>query len=159
RARLMELSGVVLLGEPGSGKTTTLSRLAWDYVDNHRQDNTQPLPVFVNLAQFNGQAPFAQFAASALGNLAPYREKLKLVWLLDSSNEMPRRGPEKPAGRALLPELLEFVRALGPQERFVLSCRARDYREDLQPIADVTRIDLRELGPDQIREIIGKHLS
>src|SRR5262249_12289027 len=44
RARLMELSRVVLLGEPGSGKTTTLSRLAWDYVDKHRQDTTQPLP-------------------------------------------------------------------------------------------------------------------
>ncbi|MCB9436501.1 MAG: SUMF1/EgtB/PvdO family nonheme iron enzyme [Anaerolineales bacterium] len=155
RERLMKLKRVVLLGEPGSGKTTLLQRLTLDYADDKAtkaDGEAPPLPVFVKLSGFDGKTSFSEYAEGQLGALQPYRADLKLVWLFDALNEMPRTGPDK---RKLMPEVLAFIQGC---ERFVVSCRVRDYTNELSSIPHLDRLQLRDLTPAQIYRIITQRL-
>lgn len=47
------IAGIVLiLGAPGSGKTSTLLELAWDLCDRARQNELEPVPVVLDLAHW-----------------------------------------------------------------------------------------------------------
>ena len=164
--QLMSLTRVVLLAEPGAGKTVTLKKLTVAYVDAHLEahDPTRPLPVFVPLAKFDGKTTFAEFAGSYLYNLAEYAPQLNLVWLFDALNEMPRRGKltGATAERDLLPEVIAFLQGLaaqGERGRFVLSCRVKDYRDELGAIQDIDKVELRDLTPYQIQAIVNARLD
>ncbi|MCZ7569320.1 MAG: SUMF1/EgtB/PvdO family nonheme iron enzyme [Ardenticatenaceae bacterium] len=168
REALLRAERAVLLGEPGSGKTFTLWRLALDYAaiwhggrPDPRPDRAVPLvPVLVKLNEFNGQTPddrplaFTDFALSHLGLLVPFLPQLRprLVWLLDALNEMPRRAP---SGRDLVAEVRAF---LAGAPAFVLSCRVRDYRDDLALLRPLEQLSLRDLTPPQIRKVLVRRL-
>jgi len=51
-----EMQGALLiLGEPGSGKTTTLLELARDLITRAEKDSTLPVPVVLNLSSWGGE--------------------------------------------------------------------------------------------------------
>ncbi|CAG0980620.1 Hercynine oxygenase [Anaerolineae bacterium] len=179
---LMNHSRVVLLGEPGAGKTVTLKKLALRYIEQIQASSpqtistqgerdaeakvslTSPLPVFVPLAKFDGRQTFTEFAHQRLINLRPYAADLPLVWLLDALNEMPRRGILDQHGakpRDLLPEVVEFLQEQVTRGgKFALSCRVKDYKGDeLRQIAYLDKVEISDLAPDQIQQIILKRLK
>jgi formylglycine-generating enzyme required for sulfatase activity len=153
REQLMKLEKAVLLGEPGSGKTISLKRLVLDYVEAYREGNSDRLPVFVPLSEFKGQTSFKEFAYGFIQNLRHHALQLKLVWLLDSFDEMPRKGP-MPHQRNLVTEVRTFLN----DRNFVLSCRVRDYHDEFSNIPDLHIIRLRELSPFQIRTVLQRNL-
>jgi hypothetical protein len=62
RQPLQAMERVVLLGEPGTGKTTTLLQLAIDCARAAvKQPDTARLPVFIPLRQYSGAQPFEAF--------------------------------------------------------------------------------------------------
>lgn len=95
RTPLRDLQRVVLLGEPGSGKTTTLLQLAVDLA-REAQNDSDNLPVFVPLRQFDGTSSFENFVKAQMHTLQSQYETLlqsgKLIFLLDALNEMPRKA-------------------------------------------------------------------
>ncbi len=165
--RLAMLDRAVLLGEPGSGKTWTLSRLTVLYADEFgterkAEDRDAPIPVFLPLRSFDGTEgegeyrkllTFADFARRDLEHLDPHIDRLiregRLVFLCDALNEMPRTSPLD--GRELLPEVVAFLKQT---PRFVVSCRTRDYHDDLGPLEIRNQLQLRDLDPVQIRDIV-----
>ncbi|MGB7274047.1 MAG: NACHT domain-containing protein, partial [Geitlerinemataceae cyanobacterium] len=46
---------LLILGEPGAGKTTTMLELARDLLEKAKADNTQPIPVLVSLSSWKEQ--------------------------------------------------------------------------------------------------------
>ena len=163
RERLMTVNRCVLLGEPGSGKTWTLSRLLLAYADawlaapEEGRDGL-PLPVWVPLRRFRGatEAGEAQslrdYMRSQLGLLAPLWDELQmtqpLVVLLDAFNEMPRTSL---TGADLVADVKREISCL---PRFVLSCRARDYGNELGDLPDLEQLRLQDLDPPKMLAVI-----
>lgn len=90
---------LLILGEPGAGKTTMLIRLAAQMIDLARQDAQQPIPVVLNLSNWaETQIPLFEWIVNELS--AKYQiprrvgrgwqKKHNLLLLLDGLDEMPR---------------------------------------------------------------------
>ncbi|MEM6281996.1 MAG: protein kinase [Chloroflexota bacterium] len=146
RERVRTLKRVVMLGAPGAGKTFTLARLALDYAKAYYNDPNTPIPIFVPLSTYDTDEDFADFVARRMDGLA-YGE-MNAVWLLDALNEMPR-------DKGQLKHVLAFVNGLVKADTpFVLTCRVRDYEEDLRAVPELHRVDLQDLNPQQIHSIL-----
>lgn len=87
---------IVILGEPGAGKTTILRRLALDLADERGRDPTKKIPFRVNLSDFVGAgllpSEFLKQKWETTGPGKPIREMLlrgEVCFLLDGINQMP----------------------------------------------------------------------
>lgn len=86
---------MLILGEPGSGKTITLLELARDLVHAARTDPSQPVPVVLNLSSWIGQ-PLERWLVEELKTkyfvaqrmARPLLEKNRLTLLLDGLDEV-----------------------------------------------------------------------
>jgi GTPase SAR1 family protein len=77
---------IILLGDPGSGKTTTLWRLTYDYAEAAQEDPRAPLPVFVRLGEYISDEPFRDFLRRHLGpHLAADDVAREVTEVLDAS--------------------------------------------------------------------------
>ncbi len=153
RERIQSLQRVVLLGEPGAGKTFMLARLALDSAEAYRRDPSHPLLVFVPLSRYDTAEPFQAFVSRRLGMIGERLPQLNVIWLLDALNEMPREKQQWPHLKTFIDDL---VAANIP---FVLSCRVKNYDTELAHVPDLHRIDLQDLNPRQILDILTHHLT
>ncbi len=73
---------LLILGAPGSGKTTTLLELARDLIDRAEADESQPMPVVLNLSSWAGERkPFAEWLVDELSFKYQVPRKLGKVWV------------------------------------------------------------------------------
>ena len=88
--------GLLILGEPGSGKTTTLLALAKEIIERAKQDPAHPIPVILPLASWRGQ-PLADWVTAEINEkhrilrpiVSEWVERQQLVLLLDGLDELP----------------------------------------------------------------------
>ena len=158
---------LVLLGDPGAGKTTTLRHLARKAAERALADSG-PVPVYVELKRYDGQADLAPLLAQAVNEaLAAHRlplstdpdEAARMVqaWLgqgeflllLDGLNEV--HPDHRTAAVAALKGLLA-----GPHQ-VVVSCRERDYSAELQALAPA--YTLQPLSEEEIRNYLERDLG
>ncbi len=119
----------VLLGEPGSGKTTTLRRLALEAARSRLAGTSQaPLPLLLSLPQWVSEPDPVSFVRSQW----PFETDVTLaistgqvILLFDGLNEMGRDGPIKSK------QLKEWLASAHGPQRFVATCRKRDYAGQL----------------------------
>ncbi|MGH6924674.1 MAG: SUMF1/EgtB/PvdO family nonheme iron enzyme [Propylenella sp.] len=159
RDALDRYSCIVLLGDPGCGKSTSLESLAFEYAG--RPDM---IPVLLRLGglassveDFIGQgwgcpAEAGHWGAPRLAaNLRAYLESGRLFLLLDALNEMPQDRYRERC-RALR-AFIDQWSAKG--NRFVVTCRRLDYGEEL---AGLQRVEVQPLDDDQIRRFLRNEL-
>jgi predicted NACHT family NTPase len=78
---------LLILGEPGAGKTTMMLELAEDLVGRSQTDKTQPIPVLVSLSSWkplatpSGQQPFFDWLVGELKGKYGLRSELGKKWL------------------------------------------------------------------------------
>ncbi len=121
---------LLILGEPGSGKTTTLLQLARDLISEIDQAFTQPVPIILNLATWtNQQQPLNEWLVFELSSKYRVPERDGQRWLrnrrilplLDGLDEV------KPENRGTCVEKInQLVRDFGLQGLVVCS-RIKDY--------------------------------
>ena len=129
---------LVLLGEPGSGKTTTLWRLVHDYAQAAKKEATAPLPLLVALGGYTGPEPLLDYCQKALAlPLLPCLRQGRLILLLDGLNEMPRRDYAERVAR------VQQLLADYPDLPVVVTCRALDYVETLA----LEKLEVKALDP------------
>lgn len=77
------LNGTLLiLGEPGSGKTTTLLELTRDLLQRARQDNEHPIPVVFNLSSWSeNRKPIEQWLVDELVGKYQAPRKVAAAWV------------------------------------------------------------------------------
>ncbi|MET0648250.1 MAG: HEAT repeat domain-containing protein [Pyrinomonadaceae bacterium] len=87
---------ILLLGHPGSGKTTTLHNLALALIEEAERDPSAPLPLLLNLSKFS-----AVPEKGLLSRMSPFSRREELDgggsraferWLVRMLNEMPVEG-------------------------------------------------------------------
>jgi len=154
--------GLVILGDPGSGKTTHLKRLLLWCLRNDPQTlglSEGMLPVFLPLRELakldEGLDAFIQdqLANPHLKTPAGFGERLlmrgNLLFLLDGLDEVANLAHrEKVAGW-----IVEALRA-NPSCRFVVTCRFAGYSPTVHLSEDFLEMHLRPLTNDQAERFI-----
>jgi len=149
---------LVVLGEPGAGKTMLMVRLVLDMLA--RRNEGGPIPILVSLASWNPAAQDLQDWLStqlridhpALDGPPPAgREEPTLVAalladglilpILDGLDEIP--------AEARGPAITRINDTLRPGQQFVLTCRSKEYRDAVRPEGGV-EITLRAAAAVQL---------
>ena len=149
-----ELPRIVVLGEPGAGKSFSLERIAREHARRALHDPAAPLPVLLRLGLWTRDEPFEVFAEQQIDRSddnqrtgmgrwwSALRDQRRAVLLLDGLNEIP---PPQRAHKA------EELRRVCQDARWVavaVSCRQRDYVADFHFPFD--RLTLQPLTPPQV---------
>jgi len=150
---------LLILGEPGSGKTTTLLQLARDLIAEVDSAFAQPVPIILNLATWtNKQQPLDEWLIAELNSKyhLPKRDGKKwlqdrrILPLLDGLDEV------KVENRAACVEKInQLVMDYGLQGLVVCS-RIKDYADLSVRLAFYRAIYLQPLTPEQVDEYLNR---
>ncbi len=147
---------LAVLGEPGSGKSFSLERIALEYASAALKEINAPIPILVQLGRWTRDNESLQsFIGRSLGDLGNHFDRLKeqkrALLLLDGMNEIPP-GQRRPKAQQ--------IELLAQDERFacvVVSCREKDYQSDFKLPFDT--LTLQPLKLAQIREFLHRAYS
>jgi len=164
---------VVLLGGPGSGKSTILRRLELDLSADALRTGSGRLTQLVSLNRYRSRGdgdmlgPAEWLTAewsTAWPDMPPLHELLadgRLTLLLDGLNEMPHASSLDywAVVQAWKSFLIDTV-ARCPGTRFVFTCRTLDYSEPLSSAGQrVPHVQIEALSDDQIRLLLISRLG
>ncbi|MDX1738623.1 MAG: SUMF1/EgtB/PvdO family nonheme iron enzyme, partial [Alphaproteobacteria bacterium] len=145
---------IILLGDPGCGKTTALENLAYQFASQ-----SDKLPVPLRLSEFEpgmsledfiiqgwgGLTKAGHWGASELAvNLESYLEDGKLFLLFDALNEMPIKGYHERS--FALRQFIDRWSVSG--NSFLVTCRILDYSEEL---SGLQRVEVQPLSNEKIQ--------
>ncbi len=155
---------LLILGTPGSGKTTMLLELTRQLIEVARQDGTEPIPVVFNLASWRENQILADWLSEQLNSLyyVPKKTAQKLVTdnkmflLLDGLDEVKQDLREK-----CVEAINEFKNAHGLNSLVVCS-RIEEYQAINKKLSLAGAINLQPLTSGQVDTYFnkfGKNLS
>ncbi|HEY3231610.1 MAG TPA: NACHT domain-containing protein, partial [Roseiflexaceae bacterium] len=170
---------LVLLGDPGGGKSTFLRHLAWALamrgLDQHDEattligwsDDRQLLPILLPLRSLAGR--LARDGAHAMTVYAALRDELlscnltqvddllreslhrgAALLLLDGLDEVPPEAADDVANRLTTLQAICSFAQLHPQARVVMTCRVRAFADDLRSLLGW---DVETLAPFTLGQI------
>ena len=153
-----EINGrLLILGAPGSGKTTTLLQLAIDLINRAQEDGNQPIPVLLNLSSWkNEQDTLKEWIVDDLKQKYGVRKDIGKKWL-DEATVIPLLdGLDEVASdiqELCLEKIQEFLqpeKSLNP----LILCSS----ESVQHLDDLVglngSITLQPLTPEQIEQYL-----
>jgi len=149
---------LILLGEPGAGKTTALYKLALDAAWQRLTTGEGKLPLYLSLADYWDYASPCAFVEAVwqqrLGkeNVADRLHWGEVLLLCDTLNEMPFHD-----GRDYRERVRAWNRFVGnwPGNQVLFTCRSRNYREPL----GLHQVRIERLDDGRVQEFLGKYLA
>jgi len=151
---------LLILGEPGSGKTTTLLELAKELIDKTRQKKEYyTIPVVLNLSSWSKeQLPLDQWIISEIGALyripkekvAHWLAENRILPLLDGLDEVKESVRSK-----CTHEINQFSQRSG-LTGIVVCCRVEEYQHLTEKLCLNAAIHLQPLRDEQIDQYLKK---
>jgi len=144
---------LLILGAPGSGKTTMLLELTRQLIERARQDDTEPIPVVFNLASWTDKQSLAEWLASELNAIYSIPKKMAPEWvtgngmllLLDGLDEVQQDSRDK-----CVSAINHFRKEHGLTSVAVCN-RSQDYSELNTRLAFDGAIELQPLNQRQVK--------
>ncbi len=132
---------VAIIGDPGSGKTTTLHRMLYEFAAKAVKHQEQLIPVVVRLGEYSG-GDFQSFLESSFNgfSISDYLPN-RVIVMLDGLNEMPL---------GLVKNVEDWINH-NPATFIIVSCRKLEYLERKLPLH---RMDISPLRITQIFKFI-----
>jgi DNA polymerase III delta prime subunit len=149
---------LLILGAPGSGKTTMLLELARQLIERARQNADEPIPMVFNLASWTEKLSLADWLAQVLNNIyyVPRRtapdwvKGNKLLLLLDGLDEVRQEIRAK-----CVDAINQFRKEHGLTSLAVCS-RSQDYEELGAKLAFEGAIEVQPLTQKQVNEFFNR---
>jgi hypothetical protein len=152
----MDGDGLLILGEPGAGKSTALVALAAELLVRAQRDPHHPVPVYLPLKHWGmRRLPLSTWLVQELVDLYEMPRALAQRWtsegqlffLLDGLDELPRREDRI----ACVAGISSFQR-FGREHRLPLIVAARPYEYDTlpEPLELENAIEILPLQPDAV---------
>jgi len=149
---------LLILGAPGSGKTTMLLELARQLIAHAREDVTQPIPMVFNLASWTEKLTLADWLAQELNNLYSVPRKTapdwvkgnKLLLLLDGLDEV------RQDSRAKCVEAINAFRKEHGLTSLAVCSRSQDYADLKAKLSFEGAIEVQPLTQKQITEFFNR---
>ncbi len=146
---------LLILGEPGGGKTTMLLELA-EQLLGRAGAAAQPVPVVFPLASWASAQPLDEWMADELSaryDIPPRWSRTlvmgeQLIPLLDGLDEV------DPDDRAQCAKAINAYRAEHGATRVVVCCRADDYRRLDAKVDSYATVTIQPLRPDQVERFL-----
>ncbi len=148
---------LLIMGDPGAGKTTILLQLVNDLLFRAQVEPTHPIPVVFSLASWSGNMPLGDWMVNELANRYEVPRRLGQTWLkngellplLDGLDEVEEK------------ERVACARAINQfRQKFmsmptVVTCRIKDYEALATRLNLAQAIVLQPLSLEQIDQYLG----
>ena len=150
---IFDATGLLLiLGEPGSGKTTTLLELAAELIERALKDSKERVPVVLNLSSWEKKQSISDWIILELSRNYRIPHNIGRVWLesdyilplLDGLDEV-----ESTLQSSCVSSINEFIDETQPSG-LVVCCRLTEYRWLTEPLKLNGAICLEPLTPDEV---------
>ncbi len=153
---------LLILGEPGAGKTTELLTITQRLVDAAIDDNTQPIPLIFELSSWEPDIPVLSWLGQQLQKSYGVSSKLaqplaqqwiisqdRLILLLDGLDELGQRH------QLACIEALEAFFAQHPALQAIVCCRREEYEQGGAQLRQLKgAIYLQAVGLQQIQQYL-----
>lgn len=152
-------NNVLVLGEPGSGKTFAIKRMLYELTSEKTIKNSDKIPIFIDLAMFGHK--FSSISDGIVLSLKKYinsvtkesvdnlLKKGKFILLLDGLDEVKQEFYE-----ICIYELNELMQHMN-KNKYILTCRENVYFGELKFLVETVR--LTPLTKEQIEKNIIHH--
>ena len=145
---------LLILGTPGSGKTTMLLELTRQLVERARQNETEPIPIVFNLASWTEKQTLAEWLAAQLNDIYYVPKKTAPVWvkqnklllLLDGLDEV------KPDIRDKCVDAINQFRKEHGLTCMAVCSRSQEYSELNTRLSFNGAIEIQSLTSEQVTE-------
>ena len=158
---------LLLLGEPGAGKTTTLMAVAREAVVERLENPGAPLPIVGRIAGWAaaGSPPLVTWLANGVGLVADAKREIsegRALLLLDGLDELSpglkygdidHEVPENHAAgtaRSLRSDFIDGLEECVDGNKVLMSCRARDFAEIGRTVPLQGAVTLKPLDDGQL---------